>query len=587
MKFKTGFCSRSTVRKATLLLMCATFEMVFLVAVGRAGESRFLLPSKDASVVNGWIEKERPNFLPPVSVTGISVPHHMLAGDLIARGFWAASRGNYKRIILISPDHFHRVEREFAVDPQNISTVFGELKTDTTEIKKLSANSKLFEQLDLSQEHGLHALAPFIKRFFPDAAVIPIAASNKTKKADWDKAVAMLSSMVDNDTLIIQSTDYSHFRSVADAAARDQEALSVIAHGDPNAVVGLLQPDHLDSKAAQYIQMRLQHEIGASSVVIGNRNSSEYSSIDDVTTSYIVTVYHRDAAALSLLRYADQRTAFFGGDFLAGRYFLPILLNKNSRRAVLDAVTKITLGAPMIINLEGVLTNENILKTPVGSHLMNLAIAGPVLKELNVVAAGIANNHSYDFGLEGVKLTTASLRELGIAVLRHGELSDVAGLRVLPISLVPSTKHPTQPLTTLDRVGDLCKLPAQPPFALFVHWGAEYTNAFGDEELAMLQNMAPCGATFIVGAHSHRAATEIMNQGGQTQAVFSLGNFLFDQNSTRGNGSLLEVRSFSQGTAIARLVPIPNLFDLGRAALENAAQSGTSEYKSGKGLGLK
>lgn len=47
--------------------------------------------------------------------------------------------------------------------------------------------------------------------------------------------------------------------------------------------------------------------------------------------------------------------------------------------------------------------------------------------------------------------------------------------------------------------------------------------------------------------------------------VFSLGNLLFDQRGERVSGALLEVRTFAQGTVFARLVPVPNLFDMGSA----------------------
>jgi poly-gamma-glutamate synthesis protein (capsule biosynthesis protein) len=47
-------------------------------------------------------------------VTGITVPHHLLAADLIARGFRCAAGGNYERIILLSPDHFRRSRQPFA-----------------------------------------------------------------------------------------------------------------------------------------------------------------------------------------------------------------------------------------------------------------------------------------------------------------------------------------------------------------------------------------------------------------------------------------------------------------------------------------
>ncbi len=96
-------------------------------------------------------------------------------------------------------------------------------------------------------------------------------------EADWRAMTEALKPLVTPDTLIVQSTDYSHYRPVAEAVARDQETISMITAGDPAGVVPLLQPEHMDSKAAQFIQMALQKEVfGSSPVIIANRNSVEY-----------------------------------------------------------------------------------------------------------------------------------------------------------------------------------------------------------------------------------------------------------------------------------------------------------------------
>jgi len=46
--------------------------------------------------------------------------------------------------------------------------------------------------------------------------------------------------------------------------------------------------------------------------------------------------------------------------------------------------------------------------------------------------------------------------------------------------------------------------------------------------------------------------------------AYSLGNFLFDQGAAKASGRLLELRVFGQGTIAARLIELPNLFDLAR-----------------------
>src|SRR5256885_10394901 len=68
----------------------------------------------DGTALLESIAREQPSARPDLRVTGISVPHHLLAADLIARGFWAASANTYERVIVLSPDHFNRSRRPMA-----------------------------------------------------------------------------------------------------------------------------------------------------------------------------------------------------------------------------------------------------------------------------------------------------------------------------------------------------------------------------------------------------------------------------------------------------------------------------------------
>ena len=63
--------------------------------------------------------------------------------------------------------------------------------------------------------------------------------------------------------------------------------------GDPQQVLTLTEPDHLDSKGCQYLQLLLQRQVfGAGPTVIANRNAQEYTTEPVAkTTSYIVQLY--------------------------------------------------------------------------------------------------------------------------------------------------------------------------------------------------------------------------------------------------------------------------------------------------------
>jgi len=533
------------------------------------GVEALLAPTRDRGRYLRAIEVEHPAFEVPGGVTGITVPHHLLADDLMARAFWAASAGAYERIILISPDHFRAVRGRFATTDADFDTVFGPLASDRVAVAQLLARGELFESMSerlMAAEHGVQALLPFIKHFWPGARVVPVVASISTEPEDWQAAAEALTPMLDQKTLVVQSTDYSHYLPVGEAVRRDQETLSVIVAADPAHVAPLMQPAHLDSKAAQYIQMRLQERVGSQPVIIANRNQAEYGASPERTTSYVVSIWMQDPALGARLRYADHTRHYFAGDVLLGRYLTGVLGSERGVDAIARVVEPILGGAPLTVNLEGVVLDEVPVGATPDAHVMPLLLAGPALRRLGVTTAGLANNHSADFGPLGISETTRNLSELGIASLRHGDVADLGSFRLLALTALSGRTLLGAAAAGPDDFRVACGVNADPPLIAFVHWGAEYTSTAGDKERAVADVLADCGVSAVVGHHSHRASDRIEPvQGGALQMAFSLGNFVFDQSRADVSGALLELRVFRQKTVAARLIPIPNLFVLGLA----------------------
>lgn len=549
--------------KASGWLGGAVLGLLGAAGVALAADNPFL-PARDPVPLAAAIAAETPDFVPPPGVTGISVPHHLLAADLIARGFWAASGGDYDRIILISPDHFRKVTKPFGTTRSDLDTVFGTVRSDMAGVAALAENPLVEVLPDVAHEHGLMAVAPFIAHFFPTAEVIPVLGAINAGPDDWRGMAAALAPLVTARTLIVQSTDYSHYRPLAEAVARDQETLGTIAAGAPEGVGALLQPGHMDSRAAQYLQLALQQGLGAHPVILANRNSAEYGTGPGSTTSYVVTAFLRDPAAGTAFTYADQTRVMFGGDVLLGRYFLTVLRNPAAWGLLRDTVLALTRGTPLIVNFEGVLLDRRVVGVDFGAHLMTTDDAAPLLAALKVVAASLANNHANDLGPEGHAESVRLLRSLGITPLEHGAVADLGAFRLLALNFVGG-KLVGDAIARPDALDFVCGLDAAPPLVAFVHWGDEYVTAPGAEERAIADRLARCGVSLIVGAHAHQASGGVEPlRGGAAQMVFSLGNFIFDQSSPRGSGALLELRVFGQGTLAARLVPVPNLFDLTR-----------------------
>jgi AmmeMemoRadiSam system protein B len=226
-------------------------------------------------------------------VTGLAVPHHLLAADLIAKALAMAAGQRYRRIIVISPDHFSRSSTCAAVTRRDFETILGPLTVDRAAVDILLTNSLITESALFSHEHGVRAVLPFIAHYFAETEVVPVVLGKGCRHADWDSLAQTLASIITSDTLLIQSTDYSHYLAVDQAGQRDMETMDILMNGDPLGVFTLIEPDHLDSRACQYLQLLLQKTVfGASPAIIAHRNSSDYT-LDDVagTTSYIVQLY--------------------------------------------------------------------------------------------------------------------------------------------------------------------------------------------------------------------------------------------------------------------------------------------------------
>src|SRR5262249_26164119 len=143
------------------------------------------------------------------------------------------------------------------------------------------------------RDHGIRALLPFVRHYFPDTPVVPVAIALKSNRADWDAMTAALETIVDSDTLVIESTDFSHYLPQHEARRFDQQTLNVLASGLLDQLAQLRQPDHADSVGALYIQTKLQREkFGVAPLVIANENAQQYGSeYVPETTSYLVILF--------------------------------------------------------------------------------------------------------------------------------------------------------------------------------------------------------------------------------------------------------------------------------------------------------
>jgi AmmeMemoRadiSam system protein B len=563
-----GFVRSCLLAVALLAGLSAQASPGFAAAACPPGDADYPPFYDSADLFDRAIEKVADYPPSNVRLTGITVPHHLLADRLVALGFRAASGQSYRRIVILTPDHFRKADTMFATTRRGFQTVKGTVATDQDAVSRLlKAGDWIEESCLFDKDHGIRAMLPFVKHYFPEAAVLPVAVSSRAERADWDRMADALAPLVDSDTLIVESTDFSHYLPQHEARRFDQQTLNVLASGSLDGIAALLQPQHADSVGSLYIQTRLQKALFAAvPLVIANENSQRYSpDYAQETTSHVVILFGTFGPDYNDPPLYNVRTYYFAGDTNFGRSMKKVLLDDDVSDRIAQEILARTKSRPLIVNLEGVI----LPNVPEAIDDMTLAmpeeLAAAWLKRLHVAAVGLANNHAMDLGDSGYAETTRALTAAGIPWFGRGDVLALPGLDIVGLTDIDTNGSPQTDLLTPARLDRLVRSDAGRAVVAFVHWGREYIAQPSERERMLADEMRLRSVSAIIGAHPHVASGGVMALGGGDVAeLYSLGNFLFDQSAARSSGVMVELRIFEQGTVFMRAIPLPNFFDMGK-----------------------
>jgi len=142
-------------------------------------------------------------------VTGLITPHHLLAADLIAAGFAMIKERDLDRIIILTPDHYHRGRTIFSVPGRDFLTALGPVPLDREGVERLKKLILVGESNLFSHEHGVQALLPFVARLFPGVPVLPVAIGTRSGPEDWRELGAALAPLAGEGALVVTDGVFS------------------------------------------------------------------------------------------------------------------------------------------------------------------------------------------------------------------------------------------------------------------------------------------------------------------------------------------------------------------------------------------
>ncbi len=221
------------------------------------------------------------------TVRGALVNHHALASDLLWKLFQrlATCRTGIERIVILSPDHYFQGQSTITTASVTFQRKTTRLTTDDSLVKRLLekkvalSDPKLFRR-----EHGVGALVPFMMDAFPKVQIVPIVIRADISQPEAERLATVLKDQLDQKTLLVVSSDMSHYLPQAVARKKDRE--TAIAFAEQNAsFFWRAKDDHLDF--GKGVWTALQVLSPSSFELLDQGNSVEYGGSAAYTTSYL------------------------------------------------------------------------------------------------------------------------------------------------------------------------------------------------------------------------------------------------------------------------------------------------------------
>ena len=201
------------------------------------------------------------NFLDNVNsksysdLRAIIVPHAgiIYSGQTAAHSFKQLETQSIKKVILIGPAHYEYLDK-FGLSHADIwETPLGDIEIDMEKINKLENNPEfIFADSAINQEHSLEVQLPFLQTILKnDWQLIPIIAG-QVKEEEINSAAKAITDLIDEETILVISTDLSHYHLKKEANEIDQKCLDSIKN---------LEFNH-ECEACGEVPLRLLFEIG-------------------------------------------------------------------------------------------------------------------------------------------------------------------------------------------------------------------------------------------------------------------------------------------------------------------------------------
>jgi AmmeMemoRadiSam system protein B/AmmeMemoRadiSam system protein A len=229
-------------------------------------------------------------------VRGLVSPHagYVYSGPTAAYGYkqLIRDRDSYSTVIVMAPSHHARFSGASIANATHYRTPLGLIKV-SPKAEQLR-NEPMFGTLDAAhlKEHAVEVELPFLQHVLGDFELIPIVTGN----ADPRQLADVLKKYIDGETLVVASTDLSHYHPYDEAVALDSNCVRAIPGLNFTAMGVCECCGRIPTLALMYIAQ----DYGWEGKALDYRNSGDTAGTKDSVVGYLsAAFYGEDEGALS------------------------------------------------------------------------------------------------------------------------------------------------------------------------------------------------------------------------------------------------------------------------------------------------
>ncbi len=281
------------------------FCLVFLFPFAAASADNFRSPvcagsfypaqqSKLRAIIEQLTSQAKPEQIqlpPETSLKALIMPHagYIYSGFTAAHAALVLKERQFNKIILLGPDHHVGFRCGSISDFPAYKTPLGLIKLheDTARLRR---NSYVFQTIPASDrlEHSLEVVLPFLQYYLKNFELIPIVMGKDPIYITH--YVTALDPLLDQSTLIVASSDLSHYFSYSEAVARDQETIQIILNLEADKL--LPRKNSTCGKIPILTVMEMARRRGWQPVLLHYSNSGDTAGNDSRVVGYAAIAFY-------------------------------------------------------------------------------------------------------------------------------------------------------------------------------------------------------------------------------------------------------------------------------------------------------